>query len=463
MKKVIIFSPDAVPVGDVLAAGPGIRYFEMASGLHRAGFSVTLAVPRDCFTTARAEFELVPWEIKDIFVLLSGRDLAVLPQVNSSLSSAYPQLAPYELPTAVDLYDPVLVENLGLQGTDEGSIRAFAGYLAGVIPILRRGDFFFCANKRQYYYYLGILSALGRINPLTFREKLLELVPFGISAEPPVHDKRVMRGSLVHKDDRVILWFSGIYPWFDALTLIKAMPQVTGAVPNCKLVVMGAVHPRSHAPDNEYRAAVAEAEKLGLIGKSVFFVDWRSYDERANWYLEADIAVVTHKQTLETELSHRTRVIDFVWAGLPVVVSKGDEVSELVESAGCGVAVSIGDAADLAKKIIPILRDETRRKTMSAAAGRLAEKLTWDKVLQPLINWAKNPSIAKDRQDKTARQSVLNVVATLEEHRRIIAAEGKQPNLVDKAKDALQNEGLTAVLKKTLDYGARKLKKNRLR
>lgn len=459
MKRVIVFSPDTVPLGGALAAGPGIRYFEIASGLKRAGFSVTLAVPADCYTATQSDLELVPWELTAITELIDGQDAVILPQVNSSLSSAYPELAPADTPTAVDLYDPVLIENLGLQGSDDDSVRSFAAYLSGIVPILRRGDFFFCANKRQYYYYLGMLNTLGRINPLTFNESLLKLVPFGLSAEPPVHEKKVMRGTLVGAKDPVILWFSGIYPWFDALTLIRAMPRVIDALPNAKLVVMGGVHPRAHAPDSEYKATLAEAEALGLTGKSVFFVDWRPYSERSNWYLEANVAVTTHKQTLETELSHRTRVIDFIWAGLPTVVSRGDEVGEMIESSGCGIAVKVGDSAELADKLVRILKDDRLQKSMSAAARELAKTLTWDKMLQPLIEWAKNPSLAKDRQSDAARQSVLKAVATLDEHQKMFLAAEKKPGLAGKAINIYRSDGLAATVKKTFDFGARKFKK----
>jgi len=456
LNKAIIFSPDAIPAAGRLAAGPGIRYFEMAAGLVRAGVDVTLAVPAESYQAATTDFATVPWDIAGIPKLLPGHDLAILPQVHGALSRAYPQIAAENLPTAVDLYDPVLIENLALQPADDNGVRSFAGYLADIIPLLKRGDFFFCANQRQYYYYLGVLNALGRINPLTFHEPPLKLVPFGVSAEPPKHNKKVMRGRLVGEDDPVILWFSGIYPWFDARTLVKAMPAILSALPNAKLVVMGGVHPRGHAPDHEYRATVATAEKLGLIDKSIYFVEWRPYDERVNWYLESDVAVVTHKQALETELSHRTRVIDFIWAGLPVVVSSGDEVGAMLNAAGCGVTVKVGDELGLASQLIEILQDEERRKKMTAAARRLSVSLIWDKVLEPLTAWVKEPVLAQDRRSEAACQSVLRVVATIDEHSQMAGA--ANPGKVSKIKNIYNNEGLAAVIKRLIDAGRRRLK-----
>lgn len=458
MNRVVVFSPDAVPAGDVLAAGPGVRYFEIANGLKRAGFSVTLAVPADTISSGQKISSVTAWTVKNIGEIIADADAVILPQVHAALSTEYPKAAPPDLPTAVDLYDPVLIENLGLLDQNDDSLRQYAGYLSGVIPILKRGDFFFCANRRQRLYYLGVLNALGRINPLTYGYKMIDLVPFGVNELPPEHRKKVMRGSLVGEKDPVILWFSGIYPWFDAVTLIKAMPVILKSLPDCKLVILGGKHPRSHAPDDEFRAVYELASRTGLLDRSVIFVDWQPYEERGNWYLEADLAVTTHKQTLETELSHRTRVVDFIWAGLPMIVSRGDEVGSMVESFGCGETVAVGNVEELAGKILKILKDVKIRGQMKTAAGPLANMLRWDKVLEPLIEWAADPVIAPDRKNPVASDTVLKVIGTVEEHREMFGLREEKSGLIKRTKDSLENDGLIATFKKTLNHGTRKIR-----
>jgi hypothetical protein len=48
----------------------------------------------------------------------------------------------------------------------------------------------------------------------------------------------------------------------------------------------------------------------------VFHEQWVPYDERVDWLTDADIGVSLHRHHLETELSFRTRVLDYLWAGL---------------------------------------------------------------------------------------------------------------------------------------------------
>ena len=51
---------------------------------------------------------------------------------------------------------------------------------------------------------------------------------------------------------------------------------------------------------------------------------WVPYDERADFLLDADLGVSTHLEHIETAYSFRTRVLDYWWAGLPVVATDGD-------------------------------------------------------------------------------------------------------------------------------------------
>ncbi|MDP1809419.1 MAG: glycosyltransferase family 4 protein [Actinomycetota bacterium] len=462
MSKVLVISPDAVPGSGVLAAGPGIRYWQMARSLaNDYGHDVTLAVPAaDFVEDNEAPCRTVAWELDNIAGLAGGYDCVVMPHVHSGLSTTYRAAADPAIPTAVDLYDPVLIENIGLQPADAAGARSFAGYLAGVVPILKRGDYFFCANERQKYYYLGVLNTLGRINPLTYRERILEIVPFGVDHQPAAKTRTVMRGSLVAKDAKVILWFSGIYPWFDAYTLVEAMPRVIEAEPKAMLVILGGVHPRGHAPDGEFRRTKSRAQELGLADKHILFVDWQPYSDRADWYLESDLAVTTHKPSLETELSHRTRVVDFLWGGLPAITSAGDAVGEMLARRGCGETVPVGDPAALASTIVDILGDDDKRAGMSAAAKALAStELTWSVVIKPLADFCAAPRVAADRRDPALAAEILPAVDTFEEHARLLEKQPVQTQKAwAKAREVYKNEGISAVVGKSLRKIGRRAK-----
>lgn len=452
MSKVLVISPDTIPIGDELAAGPGIRAWEIAKGLRRYGHSVTLAMPKDLFKSDKADdLKIIPWEVVVLKSICKEFDCVVVPQGRGDLAKAYAETVSSDIPTVVDVYDPVLVEFLSVRNKDRTGLEGASLYLSEIVPLLKRGDFFICANERQRYYYLGILNVLGRINPLTFDQNILELVPFGVPSEEPLHTMNVLKGKLVDRDDLVILWFSGIYPWFDATTLVKAMPDIVEKVPQAKLVIMGGVHPRLHAPADEYKKTKREAEKTGLLDKAIFFTEWRPYDERANWYLESDVAVCTYKDTLETLLSHRTRIIDLLWGGLPVIVSAGDEVSEMVISRECGLSVEVGDTRMLSQAVVSLLQDPTLRGKMRENARKLVKiELTWDRVLKPLDDFCQNPRLASDRMDVDARHTIISLVDTLEAHQKFLTylRQKRISEQIEKVKKIYREEGTRGLAKR---------------
>ena len=64
---------------------------------------------------------------------------------------------------------------------------------------------------------------------------------------------------------------------------------------------------------------------LGLYDRTVFFnTDWVPYGDRGSYFHEVQIGVSTHYENLETRFSFRTRILDYLWAELPIIATGGD-------------------------------------------------------------------------------------------------------------------------------------------
>jgi glycosyltransferase involved in cell wall biosynthesis len=235
-------------------------------------------------------------------------------------------------PVVVDIYDPYHLENLEMGGHGLAEQDRAVTRLAGVINTsLRRGDFFTCASERQRDFWLGSLAAVGRVNPFNYAEdpllgKLVAVVPFGLPSEPPRQRRHGLRGAVagIGPDDKVVLWGGGIYHWLDPISLLKAVGRLSQRVPELRLVFVGMRHPNPDVPEMRVATELQElSSELGLTGKHVFFnAGWVPYEERADFLLDADLAVSTHQDHVETRYSFRSRVLDYLWAGLPMVLLK---------------------------------------------------------------------------------------------------------------------------------------------
>ncbi|MDX6600722.1 MAG: hypothetical protein QOE87_4609 [Gaiellales bacterium] len=385
--RVLLLAPDVPPAPGALAAGPGIRYGELAAVLRAAGHEVTLAAP------AEAPGADAVWSADSVGRLAAGHEAVVLGQGHADLGRAVARALPGRLPVVVDCYAPGIIEAIALND-DPGM---FPGFLARTVELLKRGDLFLVANTPQRLYTLGLLSAAGRVNPTTYGDPPLLEVPFGVPVEPPGPvRRRVGRGVLVPEDAALVLWYGGVYPWFDCATAVRGFARALERVPNAWFVIVGGRHPRAHAPDARLLEALAAARELG-VAERVVEAPWGPYDERVAWYAEADCAICLHHRGLETELSHRTRLVDLLWGRVPVVSSAGDVVGERAEAAGAGITVPIGDDAAAGDALIEMLESPERRDARSAAAARLAEELSWPRVLEPLVRWLEDPHVAADR------------------------------------------------------------------
>jgi hypothetical protein len=276
---------------------------------------------------------------------------------------------------------------------------------------------------------------------------MIDVVPFGISSDPPVHTQNVLKGVLpgIGPDDKVILWGGGIYNWFDPLTLIHAVDQVVKDHPEVKLFFMGLAHPNPDVPHMRMAtAAMNLAKQLGLEGTHVFFnTGWVPYEQRANYLLESVIGVSCHLEHIETTYSYRTRVLDYFWAELPVIVTRGDALSQLVEERGLGLTVAPGDVQGFADAIIRLIEDESLAHEAKLNVGKLRPELAWQQIIKPLDQFCSRPRRAPDMREHRGPSRGVNPIRRL--FGRMVLA--------------WQEGGIRLVLTRTADYVARPFRK----
>ncbi|HEY0735711.1 MAG TPA: glycosyltransferase [Herpetosiphonaceae bacterium] len=409
--RVLILSSD--PLYQNLA-GPGIRAVEMARYLAQSCY-VTLAAP-DQADVAIPNVECVAFKRHDQEAVQHLASHAEVLIVQGFALFFYPALKALHKVLIVDLYDPFHLENLELhtKGDPAEAQARTAGDLAILNEQLRVGDFFICASERQRDFWLGALGSMGRLSPEsythdpTFRS-LIDVVPFGLEPTPPAYERKVIKGVLpgISADDTLMLWGGGIWDWLDPLTVIRAMAILRERRPDVKLFFMGYHHPNpADVPVMAmYDRAVALAHELGLHGQTVFFNDrWVPYAERASYLLEADIGVSAHLEHVETRFAFRTRLLDYIWAGLPMVVSAGDTLADTVRERDLGHVVPIEDAEAYAAAILALVEQQNARQSFAGAFSVARQEFAWPQALRPLIAFCRQPRYAADKHRKPAIQ-----------------------------------------------------------
>ena len=67
-----------------------------------------------------------------------------------------------------------------------------------------------------------------------------------------------------------------------------------------------------------------------------------TYERRGEYLQEADLGLTLHRDTEEAPLAARARHMDYLWAGLPCVLGRGDETAQRFASAGFAGLVEPG-------------------------------------------------------------------------------------------------------------------------
>ncbi len=394
-RSILILSPDVVTES---MAGPAIRYWEFAKAL-APSFNVTLAVPNKISATPQqaTPIHLVQHTRENITELLSHNEIIIF---QGYISDYYPQLLYSNKILIADLYDPVPLEGLERhQNPHSEDMQIIATQTRIINAQLKRADYFLCASERQRDLWLGHLLALGRINPLTYQQMQQRVitVPFGLPDVPPQRSGVGFRQKLDNDAEFVLLWGGGIWEWFDPLTLIRAVHRLLPRYPGLRLVFLGTQHPNPtiQTMPKQYRAEEL-AHELGVHGTSVIFqAGWVSYDTLANHFLDADVGVSAHLDTLETHFSFRTRILYYLWAGKPIITTQGDVLADEIIRYQAGIVVKPTDE-DAWIAAIEKLQDPKYYATLVNGVKILAKRYCWATVTEPLQTLCNNISLSPD-------------------------------------------------------------------
>ena len=402
-KKILLISHDLIGQN---MAGPGIRFYELAKIL--ANYcDVTLASPSKIDIDTPG-FKTLIYETGNFKTLQKSVETTEIILIQGHLLYYFPFPRNFRGKIVVDLYNPFNLESLEMYRNENlgERIRIDKNNLNILNMQLSIGDYFICASEKQRDYWIGMLTALGRVNPYNYDDdssfrNIIDVVPFGIPSEIPEHNKEMIRTVFpkIKSEDKIMLWGGGIWNWLDPLTAIKAVWELSRHRTDIKLVFIGIKHPDPKLPEmQKCIEAINLSKELDLLDEYVFFNEWTPYELRQNFLLESDLGLSIHQKRIETEFSYRTRAMDYIWARLPIITTEGDSIAKLVKEENIGEVVKYENAQNLARVMESILSNKSLREIYKRNLQKIAPVFTWANAAKPLIEYCIRADYASDKK-----------------------------------------------------------------
>lgn len=351
-KRIMIISTSPFPYGDNITDGPGYRAWNLFHEISKKHNVTILSLYESFHQRSTKEYEIFEDNILIKCISHKPRRVANLikedkPDVLYLPWSATPFISRLreKIPTIIDYIGAGLLEEY-----------ATRGYIPITLLQLKLksfwlGDFLMTAGQREKYYLLGLLAASKKLslNTQNKNSSLIHVIPMTPPPKPP----KLQEKTIDKKPEELILLIAGAFlPWYDYTTFFKALEILyKKGETNFKVIFMGG-NPR----DPKFEKTIRKMTETSTLQEKLIYTGLVPFKKRANYYLSADVAINIPSPTIEDELSVRTRIVDYLWAQLPIITPARDEYSQIAVNNGAGFIYEAANPVSLAKTIETVMQ-----------------------------------------------------------------------------------------------------------
>jgi glycosyltransferase involved in cell wall biosynthesis len=208
-------------------------------------------------------------------------------------------------------------------------------------------------------------------------------------------------------DDFPVLWCGGYNTWTDIETLFRGLEWAMERESRVRFISLGAS--TYNSPDNNY------SKLLNLIKTSPNYhryhmLGWQPWEEIGKYYMVSKVGLNIDALHYETILGTRTRLVEMIAAGLPVISSVGTELSYLLRQYGAALTFEIGDWQTLGDGILSLVKYPEKQMEMVQRAYECASnQFSFTNTTLPLLEWINNPLRAPDKVGIVPKEKLKNI------------------------------------------------------
>ncbi|GIK98114.1 MAG: hypothetical protein BroJett029_23230 [Alphaproteobacteria bacterium] len=157
-------------------------------------------------------------------------------------------------------------------------------------------------------------------------------------------------------------------------------------------------------PDNAWRQALAtRAQRLGLLGTSVFVLQPVSVDELVTGATEADVGIIPYKPDSPAyRYACPNKLSQYMHAGIAILSNAIPYVAQQVESARCGLTYDSKDSSSIVTAVMRMAEHPTELADMKSAAREYGKTVfNWQVQSAKLPDLIRTPAVKAEEATAT--------------------------------------------------------------
>jgi glycosyltransferase involved in cell wall biosynthesis len=211
-------------------------------------------------------------------------------------------------------------------------------------------------------------------------EHKIDIIPHGIPSVPLAGRSKKELGI---EGKSMILTFGLLSPDKGIEHVIDALPAILARYPDTVYVVLGATHPhiKERYGENYRESLERRAQRLGVESSMIFHNRFVSRGELVKFLSAADIYVTPY---LKPEQSTSGTLAYAVGSGKAVISTPYLYARELLAD-GRGILVPWRDSQTIARAVVDLLSNDTKRLALCARAAAHGRSMVWPAVARRYV------------------------------------------------------------------------------
>ncbi len=391
------------------AYAPGLRTWQFAVALAADGHDVTLITRRYPESYCEGMPDVLERTRGTVKVMLASDDAFMAGDLIQETHDArephcivattmLPAVRATEIvstaPLWVDLFGHVMAEGQAKAAVyDDDSLVQY--YYEATCKTLDAADVFSAISWSQQHAVVGELGLRGRLSKAVAGYDFVYRIPLGVESRQLVWAGPAFRGTDVPSDAFVVLWSGGYNTWCDVETLFQGLEEAMRRNSRIWFVSTGGELKVQDEITYERFRSMTESS---AFRDRFLFRGWLPASALINYYLEANVGINVDKQIYEVRLGTKSRIYEWLRAGLVPVTTRVCELSYQLEKESIGLTFASGNPEELASVLTKAAADPEALAAMSETARWFAGNyLSPERTARPLREWVRRPTAAPDR------------------------------------------------------------------